>query len=100
MNLTDYFFEDKDGSDLGLEGLTLQDVAKELAEFCFEHEIQYTDIIARAYDNEDVRPDLTKDQISEIEESAQELLDAMREESSEWASHVQSEQNQFNYYGG
>lgn len=100
MNLTDYFFEDKDGGDLGLEGLTLQDVAKELAEFCFKYKIQYADIITRAYDNEDVKPDLTKDQISEIEESAQQLLDAMCEESSGWASHVQSEQNQFNYHGG
>jgi len=95
-----YFFEDENGSDLGLEGSTVQDIAKELAEFCFEHDVQYTDIIAKAYDNEGVEPDLTRDQIKEIEESAQELLNAMRQESREWASHVQSEQNQFNYYGG
>jgi len=100
MNYEIYFFEDENGSDLGLEGSTVQDIAKELAEFCFEHDVQYTDIIAKAYDNEGVEPDLTRDQIKEIEESAQELLNAMRQESREWASHVQSEQNQFNYYGG
>jgi len=100
MNYEIYFFEDENNSDLGLEGSTVQDIAKELAEFCFEHDVQYTDIIAKAYDNEGVEPDLTRDQIKEIEESAQELLNAMRQESREWASHVQSEQNQFNYYGG